>query len=173
MSYPNNKLFPEDLAYLEFTCITCNILKPKSEFRKGKGGRGHRTECNSCGVEYNRKWRKENMSTYKTQNKKYNSKYKDLPPEKRKLWLKSRSLRHLYKITLLEYQLMFKDQKGLCKICNNPPQQKGLGVDHCHTTKQVRGLLCSNCNTALGKFHDDIEILKSAIKYLEESRDQD
>ena len=34
-------------------------------------------------------------------------------------------------------------------------------------TNKIRGLLCSNCNRGLGHFKDNIDILKSAIKYLE------
>lgn len=36
-------------------------------------------------------------------------------------------------------------------------------TDHCHTTGKVRGILCGWCNTALGKFQEDPNILKSAI----------
>lgn len=42
----------------------------------------------------------------------------------------------------------------------------GKKVDHCHTTGKVRGLLCNNCNTALGLVDDKIEVLKRMIKYL-------
>ena len=42
-----------------------------------------------------------------------------------------------------------------------------LVVDHCHATGTVRGLLCHNCNRALGLLHDNTEVLLNAIKYLE------
>ena len=47
-----------------------------------------------------------------------------------------------------------------------------LCLDHCHICKEkgqhiIRGLLCHNCNSAMGKLHDDIDILKSMISYLE------
>ena len=38
-----------------------------------------------------------------------------------------------------------------------------------HKTGKVRGLLCSECNFGIGKFKDNISILKKAIKYLEEN----
>jgi hypothetical protein len=41
-----------------------------------------------------------------------------------------------------------------------------LAVDHDHETKHVRGLLCANCNTALGKFHDNPDLLYRAADYL-------
>lgn len=45
---------------------------------------------------------------------------------------------------------------------------KNIGrVDHCHDTGKVRGLLCFNCNVGIGSLQDDIEMLRKAIKYLE------
>ena len=47
---------------------------------------------------------------------------------------------------------------------------KRLGIDHDHTTGQVRGLLCDSCNPALGGFKDNIESLQKAIDYLKEGK---
>ena len=41
-----------------------------------------------------------------------------------------------------------------------------LSIDHCHKTGKVRGLLCKHCNHGLGKFKDDVNLLKIAIDYL-------
>jgi hypothetical protein len=54
-----------------------------------------------------------------------------------------------------------------CIICGEYANQ----VDHCHTTGKVRGLLCVNCNTGLGKFKDDPELLEFARMYLLASTD--
>ena len=64
------------------------------------------------------------------------------------------------------YLDLVKKQKGLCKICKSDGGGRSLHVDHCHTTGKVRGLLCSNCNTGLGLFKDNVDLLKKAIKYL-------
>ena len=64
-------------------------------------------------------------------------------------------------------------QNNLCAICKEvgffmkEDVQSPLNVDHCHKTGVVRGLLCHNCNRALGLFKDDIGRLKTAIAYLE------
>jgi len=42
-----------------------------------------------------------------------------------------------------------------------------LVVDHDHKTGDIRGMLCHNCNRALGLFKDSVVNLKSAIEYLE------
>jgi hypothetical protein len=64
-----------------------------------------------------------------------------------------------------EYQERLAAQGGVCAICRLPCT-KELAVDHCHKTGVVRGLLCSGCNTALGRFHDDPRMLLRAAKYL-------
>lgn len=68
------------------------------------------------------------------------------------------------------YMKMLDLQNQCCLICNINVENTGklhLVIDHCHKTNKVRGLLCSKCNVGLGMFNDDIEILKSAINYLE------
>ena len=88
--------------------------------------------------------------------------------------LSNRYLIRTYRITLGEYEDMLEEQGHRCKICNSegfvmdPDRHKAkLAVDHCHDTGVVRGLLCHNCNRALGLFQDSKEALLSAVKYLE------
>jgi hypothetical protein len=76
------------------------------------------------------------------------------------------------------YEEVFAKQNGVCAICFKPSTEtyngkvKHLNIDHDHNCckngciKCVRGLLCSNCNRALGKFDDDIIIISNAIAYL-------
>ena len=52
-----------------------------------------------------------------------------------------------------------------CQICNQT-DRRALNVDHCHDTGKVRGLLCDNCNKALGLFRDNPKLLGQAANYL-------
>jgi hypothetical protein len=58
-----------------------------------------------------------------------------------------------------------------CEICNTEID-KSYDIDHCHTAKIVRGILCHSCNVALGFFKDNVGTLKSAIKYLEKANER-
>lgn len=87
---------------------------------------------------------------------------------------KDTHLKSLYGITIEDYQVMMVKQGGVCKICNKPEtamlkgRVKLLAVDHCHVTGKIRGLLCADCNRALGMFKDNPAVLRNAAKYLEE-----
>lgn len=93
-----------------------------------------------------------------------------------------------YGMTVFDYIDLWESNDGKCHICdsegflmkNQGYKDKGrakdayeqpnvlpLVVDHCHTTGTVRGLLCHNCNRALGLFSDKINNLNKAIGYLE------
>lgn len=89
-------------------------------------------------------------------------------------YFKNLDLKKCYGITISQYKQMLEAQNGVCAICEgtetSTAQQtkklRPLAVDHCHATGQIRGLLCSRCNRALGFFGDNIPVLKKAISYL-------
>jgi len=76
------------------------------------------------------------------------------------------NLKFRYGITEEMFDAMAKKQKQCCQICKKPPTKRGLFVDHCHETKNVRGLLCYHCNLALGHMKDEPERLEEAAEYL-------
>ena len=78
--------------------------------------------------------------------------------------VKERDLQRKYGISMEEFTTMQVEQKGLCKMgCG----KIGSHVDHSHSSGRVRGLLCSNCNTGLGLFNDNPELLRNAAEYVE------
>ena len=98
----------------------------------------------------------------------YAQEYRKMNPDK----IRDMELKKMYGMTSEDYNKMVSQQNGLCAICSKPEMSlryKRLSVDHCHKTGEVRGLLCTNCNKALGSFGDSISILKKAIAYLENS----
>lgn len=78
-----------------------------------------------------------------------------------------------YGIEVGDWNTLYEKQGGKCYICEGEgflmkeEHQAKLMVDHCHTTGKVRGLLCHNCNRALGLLGDNTDRLKKAIQYLE------
>lgn len=82
---------------------------------------------------------------------------------------KKRMLLHRYNLSYDDYLNMYSSQNKKCKICDEPRKlggKDGLYVDHCHKTNKVRGLLCPQCNTLLGRFKDDVIYFENAIYYL-------
>jgi tRNA U34 5-carboxymethylaminomethyl modifying GTPase MnmE/TrmE len=114
--------------------------------------------------EYRKKYRLEHIDKEKQQRKAYYNSHK----EKEKInSIKSRLKR--YGITVERYNEMFNNQEGRCAICKRHQSEfkQALYVDHNHKTGKVRALLCPTCNSILGKFMEDIQLFKSAIKYME------
>ena len=72
---------------------------------------------------------------------------------------------------------MYANQNGRCLICDDPVRMKGVGktktdiahLDHDHSTGKVRGILCQNCNVAIGLLRDNPDLLRAAAEYLEEN----
>nr|WP_268255595.1 endonuclease domain-containing protein [Streptomyces flavofungini] len=53
---------------------------------------------------------------------------------------------------------------GGCRALHERP---AVYVDHCHGTGRVRGVLCFNCNSAIGELGCDPGAFRRAISYLE------
>lgn len=73
------------------------------------------------------------------------------------------NLQRNYGISTEEYDQMYEQQQGLCLICN---RRRTLVVDHNHKTGEVRGLLCSGCNTGIAQFEHDISLFDKAKEYV-------
>lgn len=73
------------------------------------------------------------------------------------------NLRRKYGMSVHDYAVMKTSQADVCKACGRPAL---LHVDHDHATGKVRGLLCFNCNAALGHVQDSISRLESLAAYL-------
>lgn len=96
------------------------------------------------------------------------AKWRKKHPKAHKLSDRKQSLRRLYGITIKEYNELCKQQSYRCAICNIHADNlsQNLAVDHCHKTNEIRGILCTNCNTGIGKLGDNVEGLEKALSYL-------
>lgn len=126
-------------------CSACQCTYPLEQFVKNKsqpGGRAY--ECVECAA---------------------SSKIK-------------RELARLYGLTVTEYEAMRLAQGGKCLICDRPELISArwgtpvrLGVDHCHSTGVIRGLLCYDCNVAIARLGDDPTRIRKCAEYLEAPRE--
>lgn len=137
---------------MQKTCSVCKVTKDLSGYTIRKTHRPGKpvSVCTECKVSYNRARRQHNPD--RVANIERNSKFKKA-----------------YGITLDDYYVMLEAQNNRCKICKTTvpsSRTQYFAVDHCHTTGKVRGLLCTKCNTGLGRFNDNLELLNSAITYL-------
>lgn len=88
------------------------------------------------------------------------------------------NLKRSFGMTVDDYEQLLKSQNGDCAICGRTNEEevassgRRMSVDHCHTTGRIRGILCSNCNIAIGKFKDDPDRMTKAIQYLINTRSQ-
>jgi Autographiviridae endonuclease VII len=76
-----------------------------------------------------------------------------------------RYLQRRYGISRADYDALLTSQGGVCPLCGKP-SKKTLCVDHCHATGTIRGLLCRQCNFALGCLADDQAAMIAALAYL-------
>lgn len=76
-----------------------------------------------------------------------------------------------YNMNKLDMVKMHESQNGKCKLCGDDVvmfqrRKPNSGyIDHCHTTGDVRGILCHPCNTSLG-YIERKNIAKPVIEYL-------
>lgn len=80
------------------------------------------------------------------------------------------NLRNKYGMTPDEYDALLTAQNGRCAICDRLPSDNArhgrLYVDHHHASGKVRGLLCDQCNRAIGLLQDSPDVIMAAAAYL-------
>ena len=123
-------------------CTKCDIEKSLSEFHKHNYRKdGYNSVCKICRIS--------------NEKQRYNS-----DPER----FKYEKLKRKYGLTKAEHKSMIANQNKACAICQ--VVMKKVCVDHNHISGNVRGLLCNECNRALGYFKDSLQVLQNAVDYL-------
>lgn len=138
---------------MEKKCTKCGVSKPLFEFyERPETKDGRRTDCKKC---------------FSTRSKK---KWESRPKDEKDTINRKNRLKYYYGLTVEDYQQMVKEQDEKCYLCGNEDNYNGkpLYVDHCHNSGKVRKLLCQHCNSGLGMFRDNPELLIKAADYLKE-----
>lgn len=122
------------------TCGLCREAKPLEDFhRSARGVLGRQAYCRPCALRYSE--------------------------QRRRLTGYDRERR--YGLTQEAFDRLYESQEGRCAICSGTISGRNCHVDHDHGSGTVRGLLCFNCNSALGKLGDSPRLLRRAAHYLE------
>lgn len=144
------------------TCSRCDQSKPLTDFRWRKTTQAYTATCRQCLNERQRdRWKSD--QEWRNRKTAQIAKWRERNPEAHARNVRSSGLRRRYGITIEEYDALFVTQSGLCSICAGE-SERWLVIDHDHNTGQVRGLLCWQCNGALGILGEDN--LKRALDYL-------
>lgn len=152
-------------------CKQCTIKKSIESYRKGKG---YCKDCYNANArqrlkddpDFREKERLRAVAKYQKNKEKHCAITKRYYEENLE-WRKDLHLQKTYNITMDDKIRMRDSQSNKCAICGKIfVDDKSAHVDHCHTTNKVRGLLCRSCNTALGFFRDNADIMKTAIEYI-------
>lgn len=105
-------------------CKRCCVWKDQKEFYRLE-------KCKACAGKFLRDWKRANPDRVQASSRKYN-----------------------YGVSATEWTRVFTRQGSCCAICKSPEPKssKGWHTDHDHETGRLRGILCRQCNLALGYF---------------------
>lgn len=121
-------------------CNRCNRLLPVEQFQKNQNGKNNRTV------------RRPSCNDCRDK-----IDGKDIPPKIKNKWEKDKPHMVIWECPI-------------CKKRTIPGLTSKVVLDHNHTTGTPNTWICDSCNTGLGRFNDDIEVMNQAIKYLEEHK---
>lgn len=137
--------------------------------------------CEKC-REYNRQWRANNKERERAKAREWYRRNRErviarktelrrANPERTRTRLRKNKLKARYGLSLEDYNRLALSQNNACAICQESPGvDVNLDVDHCHLSGKVRGLLCRQCNTAIGSLKHNPELTRAATEYLEKER---
>jgi hypothetical protein len=139
----------------EGTCRSCGETKPADDFYLRSANPEHPNyerrfaQCKDCIRADAQDWRNANPEIHRERKIGY-------------------QLKRNYGIDRDQYDALLAAQGGRCAICGCEPGPEGKRphVDHDHDTGAVRGVLCTSCNTAIGKFGEDVHLMARAAGYL-------
>lgn len=138
-------------------CSKCGGDKPRTEFFRNSAARdGLQSQCKAC-----------QSGTPAQRERMRQRKRRPDYTAKAQAWRRTSRLRR-YGLTEEEFVAMLDAQGNACAACRRDfSDDLGPCIDHDHDTGEVRGLLCSGCNTALGMLADDPVRISGLLIYLQ------
>jgi hypothetical protein len=93
--------------------------------------------------------------------------YRSKNTERSRELVENSRVKATYGITLAEKKEIWESQGECCAACRARDNGgRRWTIDHDHDTGEIRGLLCKNCNTALGMVGDSPYRLTALLGYL-------
>lgn len=173
-------------------CPACSETKPLSEFGVRSGARAGkpRGQCKACENAAVKRRQAQNPAQVTDNMRRqierrrvkdatvpghlqsrvdYAREWRQRNPERWKAHQERAALKRLYGVTVEAMKALLVEQGHACAICRDGLTWETRHIDHIDTPEGpvVRGLLCMGCNTALGRFRDDPEIIRRAALYVE------
>src|SRR3990167_7429107 len=178
-------------------CETTKQLEDFSPSKRGR--LGIHSQCIDCGRSQKQVWyqknrdisiqrsaayRREHPEWAKNADALHHSRYnwREKFPEKAKKLSSEQAQRRRFRkygLTQAQYDQILCQQNEVCAACREVPSTSSVGqglnkyddfvVDHNHVTGKVRGLVCTNCNVALGMIRDNPSTARKLATYLEKN----
>lgn len=136
-------------------CSSCRKRKPAADFGLQPSYHdGVRPCCRECEARRARDWRTKMGASARLEVHRRNG------------------LKYHYNLSVEEFEALVASQDDRCAVCREAftNEIRSRGVDHCHATNKIRGILCVKCNSGLGQFRDNEEYLMAATNYLRKHR---
>ena len=137
-------------------CSSCKVKKQFADFHKStRSKNGYTPYCKLCAKSKAKEWYQRNP--------------KERAENQRNWYIKHRGAirKRKYGLNDKDYNELFLKQRGKCVICRlSFSELIPACVDHDHTTKKIRGLLCRKCNLKVGWLENERRFVKLAFKYL-------
>ena len=157
----------EGNLYVEIKkCWMCKKYKSLTSFYKCKKY-GRQKKCIECEkkykqdhIEHIKKIQKNLTIKNKEKKRDYDKIYRIKNKIKIHAQIRNLRLKSNYNISYDQKLQLLNSQNNTCKICN-------CVLD---ITNQIRGIICRHCNTSIGQFKDNVEIIQNAIIYLNQTK---
>lgn len=159
-------------------CNVCNQVKDLKEFYRDKSRvDGRKYVCKDCSNKYSIAYAKKRYhddGDFAAKGRERSRAHRSTPVGRFDKYMAQCYAK--YGVREEQIRELLDKQKGGCAICGvdfgevqlHDRRRAAYDIDHCHTTGQVRGLLCTTCNKSVGVYETWYAQNRSSIhNYLE------